>query len=489
MNRRAFLKLTAGAGASLCLANVGSTSGALRGKPNIIFIVLDELGYYELSSMGHPLLETPNIDRMAKEGMRFTQMLAGGPVCAPTRCTLMTGKHLGHGSVRRNPGHEALRAEDITVAQVLKKGGYATGGFGKWGCGGRGTTGVPEKHGFDVFLGYYDQVHAHTFFPAYLIRNSREVPLKGNTGALYEGETFAQHRIFDEALKFIRDNKDRPFFCYCPWTPPHGAWGLPDDEPSWQKYKGKKWDAGYSIKEDEAQRYAAMVNMVDREIGQILDLLEELRIDDNTMVIVSGDNGGNLYFKNETHPHGFFAPNLDPKTGKVFRGQKGLLYEGGLRVPFIVRWPGRIKAGSVSDHLGYFPDMMPTFAEAAGLEGPENIDGISILPTLIGEKAAGHRQKDHEYLYWEYSGQTAVRWKNWKAYKPRKGPWALYDLSRDIEEKDNVAAQNPGILDRMTRYAAQAHEPHVPGDIVDMELCMKDHKEAKNPKPWEQRRR
>ncbi|MHC4541651.1 MAG: sulfatase/phosphatase domain-containing protein, partial [Planctomycetota bacterium] len=195
------------------------------------------------------------------------------------------------------------------------------------------------------------------------------------------------------------------------------------------------------------------------------------------------------YFKNETHPHGFFAPNLDPKTGKVFRGQKGLLYEGGLRVPFIVRWPGRIKAGSVSDHLGYFPDMMPTFAEAAGLEGPENIDGISILPTLIGEKAAGHRQKDHEYLYWEYSGQTAVRWKNWKAYKPRKGPWALYDLSRDIEEKDNVAAQNPGILDRMTRYAAQAHEPHVPGDIVDMELCMKDHKEAKNPKPWEQRRR
>ncbi|HUV66375.1 MAG TPA: sulfatase-like hydrolase/transferase, partial [Sedimentisphaerales bacterium] len=263
MNRRNFLKRTAGAGASLYFANVGFSSGAIREKPNIILIVLDELGYYELSSMGHPLLETPNIDRMAKEGMRFTQMLAGGPVCAPTRCTLMTGKHLGHGSVRTNPGHEALRAEDITVAQVLKKGGYATGGFGKWGVGGRGTTGVPEKHGFDVFLGYYDQVHAHTFFPAWLVRNSEEVPLKGNSGALYEGQTFSQYVIFDEAMKFIRDNKDKPFFCYCPWTPPHGAWGLPEDEPSWQKYKGKEWDAGYSIKQDEAQRYAAMVNMVD----------------------------------------------------------------------------------------------------------------------------------------------------------------------------------------------------------------------------------
>jgi len=210
-------------------------------------------------------MSLPNIDKIAAEGMRFTQMLAGAPVCAPTRSTLMTGKHMGHTSVRRNPGHEALRAEDVTVAQVLKKAGYATGGFGKWGVGGRGTTGVPEKHGFDVFLGYYDQVHAHTFFPAWLVRNSEEVPLKGNTGALYEGETFSHQVIFEESLKFIRDNKDRPFLCYCPWTPPHGAWGLPDDEPSWQKYKGKQWDAGYSTRKDEAPRYAAMVNMIDRQ--------------------------------------------------------------------------------------------------------------------------------------------------------------------------------------------------------------------------------
>lgn len=489
MKRRDFLKLTMGAGTSLCLTRVGSAAKSGGNKPNIVLIVLDELGYYELSCMGHRLFETPNIDRIDREGMRFTQMLAGGPVCAPTRGCLMTGKHLGHASVRRNPGHEALRAEDVTVADVLRKAGYATGGFGKWGCGGRGTTGVPEKHGFDVFFGYYDQVHAHTFFPAYLVRNSQEVPLKGNTGALYEGETFSHHLIFEEAMKFIRNNEDRPFFCYCPWTPPHGAWGLPEDEPSWQKYKGKSWEAGYSIKEDEAQRYAAMVHMVDRQIGRILSLLKELKVDDNTIVFVSGDNGGNTYFKNEHHPHGFFGPNVDPATGTVFRGQKGLLYEGGLRVPFIVRWPDKVRAGSVNDHLGYFPDMMPTLAELAGVDGPSDIDGISFVPTLLGEKAAGRSQRDHKYLYWEFNGQTAVRCGNWKAYKPRKGPWELYDLNKDIEETKNVATQNPAKLEELKGYALEAHKPHVPGEILDMELCMKDHREAKNPKLWEKRRR
>jgi len=485
MDRRSFLKITAGT--LLASGHSSLVARQTSQKPNIVLVVVDELGYYELSCMGNPLLETPNIDRMAAEGMRFTQMLAGGPVCAPTRCCLLTGKHLGHASVRTNPGHEAIRSEDVTVAQVLKGGGYATGGFGKWGVGGRGTTGVPEKHGFDIFFGYYDQVHAHTFFPAYLIKNSQEVPLEGNTGALYEGQTFSHHVIFEEAMKFIRDNKDRPFFCYCPWTPPHGQWGLPEDEPAWQKYKNEKWDAGYSMKKDEAQRYAAMVNMVDRQVGQIRDLLAELKIDDNTIVIVAGDNGGNSYFKNDSHPHGFFGPNVDPKTGKVFRGQKGLLYEGGLRIPFIALWPRKISAGAVSDHLGYFPDIMPTFAEIAGLECPEDIDGISIVPTLLGEKASGRRQQQHEYLYWEFMGQTAVRCGDWKACKPRKGPWELYDLSKDIEENNNVAAQNPAILDKMIKYATESHQPHVPGEILDMDLCMKDHQKTKNPKPSERR--
>jgi len=489
MNRRDFLKLTGASGASLLLAEA-NLAGRSRGrKPNIVFLILDELGYYELSCMGHPIMETPNIDRIVAEGMRFTQMLAGAPVCAPTRSTLMTGKHMGHTTVRTNPGHTALRADDVTVADLLKKAGYATGGFGKWGCGGRGTTGVPEKHGFDVFLGYYDQVHAHTFFPAWLVRNSEEVPLKGNTGALYEGETFSHQVIFEESMKFIRDNKDRPFFCYCPWTPPHGAWGLPDDEPSWQKYKDKQWDAGYSLRKDEAPRYAAMVNMIDRQIGEIMDLLKELKIDDNTIVFVSGDNGGNTYFANKTHPHGFFGPNVDPKTGKVFRGRKGLLYEGGLRVPFVVRWPGRIEAGSLSRHLGYFPDMMPTMAELAGVDCPGDIDGISILPTLLGRRATGRSQKKHEYLYWEYSGQTAVRWGDWKAYKPRKGPWELYDLSKDIEEQNDVAAQSQDTLAKIIKFAEQSHTPNVPGEILDKDLCMKDHTKAKNPAPSERRRR
>ena len=489
MNRRDFMKLTIAGGASLWLTEVGYAPQIGRKKPNIILIVLDELGYYELSCMGHRLLETPNIDKIAKGGMRFTQMLAGGPVCAPTRCCLMTGKHLGRASVRRNSGYNALRPEDITTAQVLKKAGYATGGFGKWGLGGRGTTGVPEKHGFNVFFGYYDQVHAHTFFPSYLLRNSEEVPLEGNTGALYEGQTYSHYLIFEETIKFIRDNKDKPFFCYCPWTPPHGLWGLPENEPAWQKYKDEKWDAGYQIKKDDAQRYAAMVNMVDRQIGQIMDLLEELKIDDNTIVFICGDNGGSTYFKNETHPDGFFGPNVNPKTGKVFRGRKGLLYEGGLRIPFIVRWPGKIRAGVVSNHLGYFPDIMPTLAEIAGADCPENIDGISIVPTLLDEKAAGRAQENHEYLYWEYLGQTAVRWGSWNAYKPKNRKWELYDLSKDIEEKENVAAQNPDTLNKMIKYAMEAHEPHVPGEVLDMELCMKDHRKTKNPKPWEQRRR
>lgn len=488
MNRRVFLRLTGISGLSLLLSQAGLVGRSNQRKPNIIFLIIDELGYYEMSCMGHPIMETPNIDRITAEGMRFTQMLAGAPVCAPTRSTLLTGKHMGHTSVRRNPGHEALRAEDVTIAQVLKKAGYSTGGFGKWGVGGRGTTGVPEKHGFDVFLGYYDQVHAHTYFPAYLVRNSEEVPLKGNTGALYEGETFSHQIIFEETMNFIRENKDRPFFCYCPWTPPHGAWGLPEDEPSWQKYKDKQWDAGYSIRKDEAQRYAAMINMIDRQIGEIMDLIMELKIDDNTIVFICGDNGGNTYFANKTHPHGFFGPNVDPKTGTAFRGRKGLLYEGGLRVPFIARWPGRIKAGSVNKHLGYFPDIMPTLAELADADYPSDIDGISILPTLLGRKATGHEQKKHEYLYWEFVGQTAVRWNNWKAYKPRKGDWELYDLSSDIEEKNNLSVQNNGTLTKMIKFAEQSHTPHIPGEILDEKICMKDHTKAKNPKPSERRR-
>jgi arylsulfatase A-like enzyme len=445
-------------------------------RPNIIYIMLDEWGYFEWSAMGHPVIETPRIDRMASEGMRFTRFLAGGNVCAPTRSVLMTGRHAGHTTVRTNGGGMALHPADVTIADVLQQAGYATGGFGKWGLGDAGTTGVPEKHGFDTFFGYYHQVHAHTYYPRYLLSNSRKVRLEGNTGAYLEGKTFAHYRIHEEGLKFIRANKDRPFFAYLPWTPPHGFWSLPDDEPAWLKYKDQVWDATNQKGEQDAQMYAAMIEMVDRQIGEILDLLDELGIAEKTIVFVCGDNGGQPYFRNARHPHGFLAPNLDPRTGMRFRGGKGNFYEGGLRIPFIVRWPGRIRPGTVSHYLGYFPDIMPTLAELAGTAPPADTDGISIVPTLLGEEAAGRKQEQHAYLYWEDGRSCAVRMQRWKAVRPNKdAPFELYDLDADPEERSNVAVRHPDTLAQLVTFAQQAHTPPRKGRILDASLGFKGH--------------
>lgn len=318
-------------------------------SPNIIYIMLDEWGYFEWSAMEHPILETPNIDKMASEGMRFTQMLAGGNVCAPTRCALMTGQHTGHTTIRANGGGLALRAD-----------------------------------------------------------------------------------------------------------------------------KDEKWDARNQRGPYDAQMYAAMVEMVDRQLGEIMDLLKELQIDEKTIVFICGDNGGAPYFANESHPHGFFAPNLNPGTSERFRGGKGNFYEGGLRVPFIVRWPGRIEPGTVSDHLGYFPDVMPTLAELTGTKPGSDIDGISVAPTLQGE--AGRKQEQHEYLYWEDLKSCAVRMGSWKAVRPDKdGPFELYDLSTDIEELNDVAAQHSDILEKMMRYAKKAHTQILAGQILDASMGFKGH--------------
>lgn len=240
MKRRDFLKA---AGCSAIALGLPSTLKARKRttKPNIIYMMLDEWGYYEMSSLGHPKLKTPVFDEFRKEGMRFTQAHAGGPTCAPTRAVLMTGRHLGHVSVRGNGGARPICKDEITIAEILKDQGYATAGFGKWGIGGRRTTGIPEIHGFDLFFGYYDQVHAHTFYPTYLIRNSEEVPLKGNTGDWRKGQTHAQYVIFDETMKWLDKNHDKPSFLYLPYTPPHGPRALPDDDPYWQEFKDRPW--------------------------------------------------------------------------------------------------------------------------------------------------------------------------------------------------------------------------------------------------------
>ena len=466
--------LLAGVGLVL-MAAAPAAAGADR-PPNIVYIMLDEWGYYESSGMGHPLLKTPNIDRMATEGIRFTRMHAGANVCAPTRCTLMTGKHTGHATVRANGGGLPMRAEDVTIAEVLKRAGYATGGFGKWGLGDRGTTGVPEKHGFDIFFGYYHQVHAHSFFPNYLLKNSEKIALKGNTGDFEKGETFSQDLIFAESVKFIRDHKDGPFFAYFAWTPPHGRWGMPEDDPAWLQYKDAPWQIASAQDARDAKMYAAMIAMDDRQIGAVFALLKELKLDDNTIVFLSGDNGGLAYFADPAHPDGFFAPNRDPKTGTRFRGGKTNFYEGGISIPFLVRWPGHIVPGSVSDHLAYLPDVFPTVAELTGAPSPSDLDGISLVPTLAGASAASRPQKPHDVLYWEDPRSQAIRMGDWKAIRPTPAkPFELYNLAEDIEEKHDLAERYPDILTKLKARADIEHTPNVLGKVLDPTLGFQNH--------------
>ncbi|MHC4200367.1 MAG: arylsulfatase [Planctomycetota bacterium] len=457
MKRRDFLKMAGSSAMTLALAD--NVAARERGdRPNIVYMMLDEIGYFELSSMGHKILKTPNLDRVAAEGMRFTQCLAGAPVCGPTRCVLLTGKHTGHCQVRTNGGGTPITADEFTLGEMLGSAGYATGGFGKWGIGDTGTTGAPELHGFDIFYGYYHQVHAHTYYPEYLVRSGKKEMLEGNTGDYHTGKTFSQYLIHNEAMGFIRKNKDRPFFCYLPYILPHGLWGMPEDDPSWLMYKDMKLGGKGQRRASDPNMYAAMVHLADRYVGEIMKLLKELGIDGNTIIVFSGDNGGQAYFRDADHPRGVFEPN-----STVFRGGKGNLLEGGLRVPYLVRWPGKIKAGSVTDHLCYFADVMPTLAEVSGAKTPDNIDGISFLPTLLGQG----KQRQHDFLYWEYAGQVAVRRNNWKAFMARRQPWQLFDLDTDSREENDLAKKRPEILKEMIAYAKSAHAPAKVGSWVD----------------------
>jgi arylsulfatase A-like enzyme len=406
--------------------------------PNIVFILADDLGYGDLGSYGQKQIQTPNLDRMAAQGMRFTQCYAGGTVCAPSRCALMTGLHNGHGRIRSN-NPVPLLPEDLTVPELLKSAGYTTGAIGKWGLGVEGTTGVPRRKGFDYFYGYLRQVHAHNYYPDYLWKNEDRISIAGNVvkdGVASQRAHYSQDLFTDEALAFLQKHRDQPFFLYLAYTIPHAnnelgqlegnGMEVPNDAP----YSSQPWP-------QVQKNYAAMVTRLDADVGRVLRQLKELRLDESTLVFFSSDNG--------PHKEGGADPLFFKSAGPL-RGHKRDLFEGGIRVPLIARWPGKIKAGSVSDHVCAFWDFLPTAAHLAEKKAPDKVDGISIVPTLLGKGA----QLNHDWLYWEFHErgfEQAVRKGNWKAIRRQvDGPLELYDLATDIGERTDVAALHPTIV-------------------------------------------
>ncbi len=431
-------------------------------KPNVIFILADDLGYAELGCYGQKKIKTPHLDKLAANGMRFTHFYAGSPVCAPSRCTLMTGKHPGHAVVRNNfdVGNDVqhpLPDDAVTIARILQALGYATAGIGKWGLGAPGTSGDPAKHGFDHFFGYYGQRHAHTHYPKFLWRNGKKIELESNddiTGKQYAHDLFEQ-----EAIDFIKKNKERPFFLYLPVTIPHVALQVPED--SLAEYKGQ-WDdppyigkKGYLPHPQPRAAFAAMVTRMDRTVGRILDLLRELGLEDDTVIFFSSDNGA-------THDGVGGSDSIFFASTGLFRGFKGSLFEGGVRVPLIAYWRGRIRPGSTSDFASANWDIFPTLCELTGAKTPGGLDGVSLLPTLLGKGA----QPKRDFLYWEfhgYGGQQAVRLGDWKGYRMNmhKGnkTLELYNLADDLSETKNLADRHPEIVRRIEEIMAQSHTP------------------------------
>jgi arylsulfatase A-like enzyme len=406
-------------------------------KPNIIFILVDDAGIGDFSPYGCKYGVTPNIDRLANEGMKFTRAYSGSAVCAPSRYVLMTGQHTGHALRRANQskiGLLSLPPQQTTVATLLHGAGYATGGFGKWGLGNPGSTGAAEKQGFDVFFGYYDQKHAHDYYTDHLVRNGVDVPQPQSGKRSWED--YSHTRIADETLKFIEQNKDRPFFCYAAWTPPHGDFVIPENPVFGQK----AWT-------EEVRNYAAMVALVDRDVGRLMKKLQDLGIDEKTLVVFSSDNGANLEF----------IESLGSTGG--LRGYKRMLYEGGTRTPFIARWPGKIQPSTTSDLLTSSVDFLPTAADLSGVPSPKGLDGHSIVPTLLGKG----QQVVHASLYFEIYEpyfQQAVRMGDWKGYRlGTKAPLELYDLKSDPVEKQNIAAAHPDIVKRIEAIMTAEHTP------------------------------
>jgi arylsulfatase A-like enzyme len=423
-------------------------------RPNIVFILADDLGYGDLGSYGQRNITTPNLDRVAAEGMRFTQFYAGSTVCAPSRCVLMTGRHVGHATVRAN-GDLPLRDDDVTMAEVLKQAGYATGVVGKWGLGQVSNGSDPLRQGFDSFYGYLHHLHAHNYYPSHLWRDRRKEPLEnvvpGETehgaGIASRKVQYSHDMLIAEALRFVERHKHEPFFLYLPLTIPHVNNEAKDrgmEVPDLGDYAARDWPA-------PQKAHAAMISRMDADIGRLLALLANLGIDGRTIVFFSSDNG--------PHGGGGVEPEFNDSNGPL-RGMKRDLYEGGIRVPLLVRWPGRVPAGSTSDHVGFFGDILPTAAELAGAPAPAGLDGISLVPELTGRS---ERQRQHEFLYWEFhegaGGAQALRQGDWKAVrKPAfTGPLELYDLATDVGESRDVAAEQPAQCARMEAIMRREH--------------------------------
>lgn len=455
-------------------------------RPNIVLIVADDLGYGDLGSYGQQQIQTPHLDRMAREGLRFTQFYAGSTVCAPSRSVLMTGQHMGHTPVRGNRevhpiGQHPLPDSSVTVAEMLRDAGYRTGAFGKWGLGAPESEGVPHRQGFDRFFGYIGQRRAHFYWPEFLFESDWDslwrVPLDGNrvedtsspdfphpgSGPPIERGTYSHDAIMDRALSFIEEESRReaPFFAYLPVTIPHASVVAPKD--AFTPYTN---DDGSSIFDETPHTgghytdqpmpkaaYASMVTRLDRDVGRILDRLRDQGIAENTLVLFTSDNG--------PHGEGGYDPAYFDSNGPL-RGMKRDLYEGGIRVPHVAWWPGRIEGGTTTDAPGYAGDYMATFAALAGTSPPDDAtDSISLLPVLTG---SGGIQQDARTLYWEFYAQgskRAVRQGRWKAVRaPMKaGSTELYDLEADPGESQDVAASHPEVVDEMNALMDEAHTP------------------------------
>ena len=484
-SRRDFIKLLGAGGALLTLPKGIESFATGEKKPNVIFILADDLGYSDLSCYGQKKFKTPNIDKLAAEGIKFSQAYSGSPVCAPSRCSLLTGLHTGHSYIRDNDewsergdvwkdlikfeGQRPIPEGTFTLGHLFQGAGYRTACIGKWGLGAPGSEGVPDKQGFDFFYGYNCQRIAHTHYPPYLWRNDKKEYLTGNENFVtheklpadkdpdnpksyerYKGKQYAFDLMLDESLKFISENKNNPFFLYFTPVIPHVALQAPDEaiKEFEGAYEEKPYTGNnqYLPQQKPRAAYAAMITSLDRGVGKIMSLLKELNLDDDTLVIFTSDNGA-------TFKIGGYDPEFFKSNGE-FNGAKASVYEGGIRIPLIARWPRKIKPGSSTEHVCAFWDFMPTFADISGGKIKGDTDGISLVPSLTGNK---EKQKEHEYLYWEHARKMqAVRFNDYKALRKKPdGEIELYYLKGDPQEKNNIAKNFPEIVESAEKLMAK----------------------------------